>query len=693
MAPGKVQGFRSVAARPQRIEDVPNLHGDRHGGAPVEPAQAVEIAVQRQPRDHPQCPGIGQRRAVAVEVGQHVQLRGEVGAFAGAQCDDPFDHPLVQLRRGLAAGRMHAQHMVEQGAGRRLAGFVQPAAGKDRVVIRPPCADGRHGRVGERHHAARRPGDQSEVSIELLGIPRKFRQGAERAGMRIDQANPDDAARREPERRRRRGVQRPQRVGDRAGAFRQPRAFEQIVEPDSGQKIPLPAMVLMRQVGPFAGQGARRSGIRPRGFPGQEVGEVEHPAALGPACRSMALQPHQLGHLHLRRHRAADEVEHPVAARRARLRFGLRPVIEPGNGVPARLAARADGQGGAMVIAHHQRAGRIEADPHCLVCRDTGEPHRRAHRPGHRIPDLFGVVFGDVGADPPQLQRVLGPADQLAGRRDHSGSGAGSPHIHGDQHGRLPRLARRMEFQQPRQRPHVLDEGVGRQRLDLAPEPTRPDMAAAEIGEDSHAGGPRCLDTGRRVLDDEAVLGGNAHLARRVEEQVGRRLAVSDHAGRVDVALETGQQAGEREAQPDPLQLARRGHAERQFEPGDNLADPRGRLEFLAVERVEPVAHAAQRRLAEMRPMALVQALRDRGEAAPQIGAERHLPFDGDPLLGDQLEQHPHRQGLAVHQHAVAVENDELDRRHAAPPGLSVAGRHPLRQVMCGGGVLDRFAL
>ena len=49
-----VQRLDIIAAGIEGLEDVPHLHGNRHRRAPVEPAEAVEIAVERQAGNHPE---------------------------------------------------------------------------------------------------------------------------------------------------------------------------------------------------------------------------------------------------------------------------------------------------------------------------------------------------------------------------------------------------------------------------------------------------------------------------------------------------------------------------------------------------------------------------------------------------------------------------------------------------------------
>ncbi|OWK20267.1 hypothetical protein AJ88_32275 [Mesorhizobium amorphae CCBAU 01583] len=72
---------------------------------------------------------IGQWRAVAVEIRQHMQPRRETFALGGAQFGDTPGDPGVHGGIGLAAGAVPADDMVEQRAGGRLAAFRQPDFG------------------------------------------------------------------------------------------------------------------------------------------------------------------------------------------------------------------------------------------------------------------------------------------------------------------------------------------------------------------------------------------------------------------------------------------------------------------------------------------------------------------------------------------------------------------------------------
>ena len=75
-------------------------------------------------------------------------------------------------------------------------------------------------------------------------------------------------------------------------------------------------------------------------------------------------------------------------------------------------------------------------------------------------------------------------------------------------------------------------------RLERREQAGAPGMRAAGEGEDAHARFLGRGDAGRAVLDHRAVFGRHAHLARHMQEEVGRRLAARHHRGAEDMRLE-----------------------------------------------------------------------------------------------------------------------------------------------------------
>ena len=97
--------------------------------------------VEAQAGDDPERRRLGERRAVAVEIRQHVEVGGEVailGPAAARRCGRRW--PRWRVGRRLAAGAVPADQVIEQRAGRRLAGLEQPEAGQDGAVIGAPDA-------------------------------------------------------------------------------------------------------------------------------------------------------------------------------------------------------------------------------------------------------------------------------------------------------------------------------------------------------------------------------------------------------------------------------------------------------------------------------------------------------------------------------------------------------------------------
>ena len=252
--------------------------------------------------------------------------------------------------------------MIEQRAGRRLAALAQPQLRQRHAEIRAPDAVERARLGRHRHDAARRAGNQRQMPVDRGEIAGEAGERAKRAGIGVDQPGADAAAGGEAECRGSLRRQRAEIGAGKAGALRQAAARQHVGNADSVEEILLPALVLMREVGPFAGQRALRAGFGARRPVGKEVGKVEELAGPFPDIWQIALDPHQLRRLHLRRHDAAEIVEHAVAGGGAIVGLGQRAVVEPDDGVPALAAPCRDAELRASAVAHDQRTGRVEGD-------------------------------------------------------------------------------------------------------------------------------------------------------------------------------------------------------------------------------------------------------------------------------------------------------------------------------------------
>jgi hypothetical protein len=125
-------------------------------------------------------------------------------------------------------------------------------------------------------------------------------------------------------------------------------------------------------------------------------------------------------------------------------------------------------------------------------------------------------------------------------------------------------------------------------------------VAVGGITEDEHSGGYRRRDPGRRVLHYGATGWLDCHGSGGVEEQVRVWLASRDRVGREQrVGAEEVPQAGEAEGEPSLLELALRGHADR--DPG--AADALHRLGCTADGREFSMERLAAFALVSLKPV------------------------------------------------------------------------------------------
>ncbi len=129
-----------------------------------------------------------------------------------------------------------------------------------------------------------------------------------------------------------------------------------------------------------------------------------------------------------------------------------------------------------------------------------------------------------------------------------------------------------------RQSHHPVDHKLSPSRPQPVDMP-RPAMAAARKADDVHAGGSRGLNAGDRILDDEAVVGRDAHPRCRMQEQIRRGLSARDFAGAEDV-LEQVVEPGQAQREGDPLRQRGGGDAAAMGQGEDRVADAGDRLQL-----------------------------------------------------------------------------------------------------------------
>ena len=337
----------------------------------------------------------------------------------------------------------------------------------------------------------------------------------------------------------------------------------------------------------------------------------------------------------------------------------------------------------AVAVANDERAGRVEGDADDFAGVGAGIGERAARRRAGGPPDILGIVLGMSGLRAVHDDRIVSASEQIAAAVEDSGARAARADIDGTDKS-AARLARRLAAlpcQQVRKIAHVVEDEVGLHRLECPQEAGALGMRAAGEGKDAH---PRLLgggDAGRTVLDHRAVFRRHAHLARHVQEEVGRRLAARHHRGAEDMRLEGTTKAGDFQRQPDALKLARRGHATPAIDTGKRLGYPGDRLEVTAEALEDRRPHAVQMVVGDDQAEFVAQHAVDGRHAAAEKALIGGRLADFAAHLGNQREQHVDRDRLAVHQHAVAIEDDQLRailrQRATSPSGERWARQQP----------------
>ena len=163
--------------------------------------------------------------------------------------------------------------------------------------------------------------------------------------------------------------------------------------------------------------------------------------------------------------------------------------------------------------------------------------------------------------------------------------------------------------------------GPGTRQYSLAVAPAI--MAAADKSPDGHAGRLRRLHAAGAVLDHQRARRARAHLLRRVEKEIGRRLAVPDHLRRVDPVAEMGP-AGRSPSSESATRSMSLDEAtqNRHAQSGQDGIDIGNRMERLLeggqYARLQPDRKIGRHRLAEFAIM-----LRDRARASSEKQLER----------------------------------------------------------------------
>ncbi len=333
-------------------DNVGDAVGEAAHARDIERLEARHVLAEVEPDDAAARARVRDRRPLADERGQRVQVGGDQRGLGqpGPRHDAPFEH-VESSRADLAGQGMHADDPVDRRAESRLPPVHEPLARRQCGKVRSPQGLDEARLVRDRETAARGAEDQGEPPARIAGRARLARaERGERARVRIDEPRPDRQACGQPH-----GCcgvvgkpacERRPRIDD-LGAEPGVTVRNQPAETDAVEELPGPA-ALVRQVAELAGDRAERAGERPGRAERQIVGEGEKVLGLRERLRLHPVEPGELRNLHLRRQRAADVAQSFVAAGvDARGVLG-RAMVHPGHHVAAggvvavdRRAARA----------------------------------------------------------------------------------------------------------------------------------------------------------------------------------------------------------------------------------------------------------------------------------------------------------------------------------------------------------------
>ena len=257
-----LQAFRRKA-----VQQLPQPVADAGQPAQIQLRQVVDPAIQTQARDDRPRFGIGKGRPVAQEFG-HDQHPGrgpdrlrQVGGQRRRMGRDMVDQrETLRLCPALDLGRVAVQvdQMRQRRPCGRLPALVQPQARQHRVIIRTPDPRDRR-RPDRRGHRTGRGSEHIGQPPRRVGIiaGQRDAQRAQPPGMGVDQPRRHGNAFRQAQIACGHRVQRPQRGAgaDNLGPDPAKALVRQAAQADGAEVARVPA-VLMRQIGPFAGDRA-----------------------------------------------------------------------------------------------------------------------------------------------------------------------------------------------------------------------------------------------------------------------------------------------------------------------------------------------------------------------------------------------------------------------------------------------------
>lgn len=190
-------------------------------------------------------------------------------------------------------------------------------------------------------------------------------------------------------------------------------------------------------------------------------------------------------------------------------------------------------------------------------------------------------------------------------------------------------------------------------------------MSAAAKPDNRHPGRNGSRDANGAVFDDDAMLARRIELPGREKEEIGSRLSPLDLRGAKDVWLEERQQAGYRQRVADPIEVAVRSDAARRRQCGEQLFDTRYRGQLARERDIDMGAETLEKVVPQTTPESGLD-LGGQGEAVLAKTEHHRFVHRDRKVGGDQaLAENSAENDLAVDQHTIAIEDDEIRQKRS----------------------------
>ena len=154
--------------------------------------------------------------------------------------------------------------------------------------------------------------------------------------------------------------------------------------------------------------------------------------------------------------------------------------------------------------------------------------------------------------------------------------------------------------------------------------------------------------------------GSRRHRVGGVQEQIRRRLAASDRGGAEDPGIEQVQEPDRLERETNALDIARRRDAAAQRKGANGGGHIRDRGEVVAKAPIQTIAHGLKRLVGQPHAEFGLQDLQGRFQRASEEAVIDDALVQRHAGGRDRLHQRVRGDRLAVDQHAVAIEDDQV---------------------------------